>query len=201
MRGFARTVALVLASAVVTATEASSAPTVKGDPQAWAEVKEALGGRGWGQICALFDVSAVIAGSLLSLILPLGAAVPFPTTSKDTCALLSPQVASIALKGPAAPDPVQLGPPGVCSWKVPALRSKSPYLTYTLARGGVSGRPGITRPVKGVGDAAFWVERDHLLYASRNNVSVDVRLYAPDGTSIGTLTDLSQVARDILQHF
>jgi len=45
MRGFVRAVALVLAAAVVTATEAGAAqdPTVKGDPQAWAEVKAALG--------------------------------------------------------------------------------------------------------------------------------------------------------------
>lgn len=45
MRRFVRAVALVLAAAVVAATEAGAAqdPTVKGDPQAWAEVKAALG--------------------------------------------------------------------------------------------------------------------------------------------------------------
>jgi hypothetical protein len=45
MRRYVRAVALVLAAAVVTATQAVAAqdPTVKGDPQTWAEVKAALG--------------------------------------------------------------------------------------------------------------------------------------------------------------
>ncbi len=125
--------------------------------------------------------------------------VPFPKTSQETCALLSPQVASRVLKGAAAPDPVQ--PSNVmCVWTVPSLRFMSPRLSYGVGRGSLAGGSGSV-PVGGVGEAASWSPQSHTLLAARHNVTVDVHLQTWDGTPDGGVADLAAVARDILRHF
>lgn len=142
---------------------------------------------------------AFAAITLFSVAPTVEGAVPFPKTNQETCALLAPQVASMVLKGSAAPDPVQLSTT-ICLWKVPLLRLKSPFLTYEISRG-KAGCGHCTRSVAGVGDAAFWVEQTRTLYASKNNVFVSVQMKAWDGTPIGDADGLSAVAREILRHF
>ncbi len=125
--------------------------------------------------------------------------VPFPKTSQETCALLSPQVASKVLKGTAAPDPLQ--PSNVmCVWTVPSLRFVSPRLSYGVGHGSLAGESGSVS-VRGVGDAASWSQQSHTLLAARHNVTVDVHLETWDGTPTGVVADLAAVARDILRHF
>jgi hypothetical protein len=125
--------------------------------------------------------------------------VPFPKTSRETCALLSPQVASKVLKGTAAPDPVQ---PGnlICVWTVSSLRFLSPRLSYGVGQGSLAGGSGSVA-VRGIGDAALWSQQTHTLLAAHHSVTVDVHLETWDGTPSDGVADLAAVARDILRHF
>jgi hypothetical protein len=148
----------------------------------------------------LRPATTTAAAVLLSLVAAFAAVRSLPKTSQELCALLSPQVATEVLKGPAAPNSVQLSD-AICMWIVPSLRTRSPFLTYTVVLGTVGGTSGVTRPVKGVGDMAFWNPRGGSMLASWHGVAVEVHLKAPDGAPIDDEASAAAVARDILSHF
>jgi hypothetical protein len=124
-------------------------------------------------------VVAMINVLLLAAILAAEGTTTFPKNSEAAC-LLSPQVASTALKDPATPHWFR-SDRALCVWSAPSGAS----LTYEVTQGGSAHCTTDMRPVNGVGDAACLTDQDRVLLASRHGVFVTLSMKDPNAKTQG----------------